>query len=131
RFAISNAANKDVITFALTNYPAIIRLATNLGPMQLTRHITLRGPGADLLTISGDSDGNGLPDTQLFRIQATVVIEGLTLTKGLGRPADDGGITGGAIYVGQNGNLTLRYCAITDSQAAQWGGAIDVDLGSL
>src|SRR5204862_2952209 len=27
--------------------------------------------------------------------------------------------------------LTLRYCAITDSQAAQWGGAIDVDLGSL
>jgi VCBS repeat-containing protein len=131
RFAVSNAANQDVITFALTNYPALIRLSTNLGPIVLNQHVTLRGPGADLLTISGDSDGNGSPDTQLFRIHATVTIEGVTLTQGLGQTADDGGITGGAIYVGQNGALTLLYCAVTDSQAAQWGGGIDIDQGSL
>jgi len=130
RYAITNTGNNDTITFALPAYPALIRLDKNRGPIKLTRNLTIKGPGADLLTISGDTDGNLVPDTQLFRIHATVVMEGLTLTRGSGTRGETEG-TGGAIYVGLNGGLTMRACAVTDSTASQWGGAIDVDRGAL
>jgi VCBS repeat-containing protein len=131
RRAVTNAANNDVITFALPSYPALIRLDAGLGPIEITRNLSLKGPGADLLTISGDTDGNLRPDTQLFRVEAAVALEGLTLTQGKGAETPDGPITGGAIYVGSRGRLLLRYCAVTDCQADQWGGGIDVDQGSL
>jgi hypothetical protein len=99
-------------------------LDKNLGPLELTRNVTFKGPGADMLGISGDSDGNLKPDVQLFRVLASVVMEGLTLTRG-------GAGTGGAVYVGPSGQLTMRYCAVTECRATQWGGGIDVDQGSL
>lgn len=130
RYALTNAGNNDTITLALGNYPAVIRLDKNRGPLKLTRNLTIKGPGADLLTISGDTDGNLIPDTQLFRVHAWVTMEGITLTRGSGTRGETEG-TGGAIYVGLNGKLTMRACAVTDSKAMQWGGAIDVDQGGL
>jgi hypothetical protein len=124
RRAVKVAANDDVITFALEEYPAVIQLDKHLGPIELPRNVTFKGPGADLLSISGDTDGNGQPDTQLFRVKAFVVMDGLRLTRGKAS-------TGGAVYVGPTGHLTMRYCAVTDSLATQWGGGIDVDQGSL
>ncbi len=124
RFAVENAGTNDMITFALPRYPAIIRLNSALGPLALGRNLVLRGPGSDLLTISGDTDGNLEPDVQLFRVDASVDMEGLTLAFGRAQ-------TGGAIYVGPLGNLTLRYCAVRDSIADQWGGGIDVSGGAL
>ena len=120
--------NNAVITFAVPPYPATIRLAQ---PLLLRRNLIVKGPGADSLTLSGDTDGNGQPDTQIFRVMAAVAIEGLALTEGAGGAAEDGALTGGAIYVGQTGRLLLRSCSITDSSAAQWGGGIDVNQGSL
>ena len=131
RYALSNAAPNDVITFALPEYPALIRLQSNLGPIALSRHVAFEGPGADLLTISGDSNGDGQGDMQLFRVNATVKLRGISFTKGVGGTAETGGLTGGAIYVGPNGRLTMHACAITDSHATQWGGGLDVDGGSL
>jgi len=132
RYALTNAGNNDTITFAFTNgYPRTIRLQHTNGPLVVMRNLTFRGHGADLITISGDSDADGDADTQLFRVFASVRIEGVTLTKGLGGAALDGPITGGAIYVGPTGRLILSYCAITDCVAAQWGGAVDVGQGSL
>lgn len=129
RYALSqieaNQEHNSVITFALPNYAdQLLRLDSELGPIVLTRHLTLKGPGADLLTLSGDPDGSGEPAVQLFRVLATVTIEGLTLTKGRAE-------TGGAIYVGETGRLTLRGCVISDSVAQRWGGGVDVDRGSL
>ncbi|MBI2929819.1 MAG: tandem-95 repeat protein [Verrucomicrobia bacterium] len=124
RHAVKVAANDDVITFALEDYPAVIQLDWHLGPIELTRNVTFKGPGADMLSLSGDSDGNGQPDTQLFRVRAFVVMEGFTLTRGKAS-------TGGAVYVGPTGHLTMRYCAVTDSLATQWGGGLDVEAGSL
>ena len=129
RYAVTNAGNDDVITFALPKYPALIRLDWNFGAIDLSRNTTLKGPGANMLTISGDTDGNGDPDTQLFRVNAWVTMEGLTLSRGLA--ASGTNLTGGAIYVGKSGRLTLRFCAVTDSRATQWGGGIDVDQGKL
>ncbi len=133
RHAISFAKNNDVITFALPSYPAVIRLSKARGPLVLDKHLSFRGPGADKLTITGDSNGNGSTDTgdvQLFRISAGVQMKGLKLARGFG-------ITGGAIYIGRPdpsmaaGSLTIEDCTITNCLASQWGGAIDVDQGSL
>ncbi len=133
RRAISEVNSGDVVTFAFASYPEIIRLDSRLGPISIAHSVTIKGPGADLLRISGDSDGNGSADIQLFRVYSRVTMEGLTL-------ADGTAGTGGGIYVGttnpapgivQTGSLTLRYCAVRHCSALQWGGAIDVEQGQL
>ncbi len=130
RHAFTNASNDGIITFALPSYPALLRLQASNGPVVLTRNVSIRGPGADLLTISGDSDGNGSADLQLFRVEARVTMSGLTMTKGSGT----GGVvdgSGGAVSVGPTGDLSLQFCAVTDSEARFWGGGVDVDRGRL
>ncbi len=122
-YALTQIGNNDVITFALPSWPAVIRMPGTTANV-LTRSVTLKGPGAGLLTISGDSNGDGVPDRQLFAIGANVTIEGMTLSRGTAS-------FGGAIQVQQNGMLTLRHVAVTDSVAGQYGGAIDVEGGSL
>ena len=120
RFALAHAANNDVITFALPEYPAVIRVPQAFGPLVLSASLTLKGPGADLLTISGDSDGDGNADGQLFVVQSRVTIEGLTLAQGQAT-------CGGAVSVAKTGTLTLRSCAVVDCEAEEYGGAIEVE----
>jgi len=119
RYAVSQASAGDHITFALQEYPALIRLDSAREKIVLSRHMTIKGPGADLLRISGDSDGDGSPDTQIFRVEANVVIEGLTLESGTAQ-------TGGAVSVEAGGCLTMNGCVVKDSEAVLWGGGIDV-----
>jgi len=130
RHALTNASNDGVITFALASYPALIRLQGSNGPVVLTRNITIVGPGANLLTLSGDSDGNGSADMQLLRVESRATIAGVTFSKGNATGGTAVGV-GGAISVGPTGDLILRFCAVTDSEARFWGGGIDVDRGSL
>lgn len=122
-YALAQAGNNDVITFALPAYPALVRMPGTT-PNTLIRNITIKGPGANLLTISGDGNGDTVPDRQLFRIRSRVTIEGVTLAHGTAS-------FGGAIQVESNGFLVLRQCAVVDSVASQYGGAIDVDGGQL
>ncbi|MDD4017307.1 MAG: Ig-like domain-containing protein [Kiritimatiellae bacterium] len=119
-FALAHAGNNDVITFALPAYPAVIRVPEAFAPLVLSTSLTLKGPGADLLTISGDSNGDGTADGQLFAVQSRVTIEGVTLSHGHAT-------LGGAVSVAENGTLTLRACAVTDCEAEEYGGAIDVE----
>lgn len=122
-YALGQAGNNDVITFALPAYPAMVRMPGTT-PNTLIRNVTIKGPGANLLTISGDSNGDTVPDRQLFRIRSRITIEGVTLAHGTAS-------FGGAIQVESNGFLVLRQCAVVDSVASQYGGAIDVDGGQL
>ncbi|BCX47598.1 integrin alphabeta-propellor repeat protein [Haloferula helveola] len=136
RHALVHAKNNDVITFALATYPAVIRLSSlygDSGTMVLDRHLTFRGPGADKLTITGDTNANGNTDSgdvQLMQVLATVRIKGVKLARGFG-------LTGGAAAVGRidsdtrPGELILEDCVISNCLASQWGGAIDVYEGSL
>ncbi len=122
-YALANAGNNDVISFALPSYPAVVRMP-GATANTLIRNITIKGPGANLLTISGDNNGDFTPDRQLFRIRSRVTIEGVTLSHGVAA-------FGGAMLVESNGTLTLTRCAVVDSVASQYGGAIDVDGGQL
>lgn len=122
-YALANASNNDVITFALPLYPAVVRMPGS-SANTLIRNVTIKGPGANLLTISGDGDGDLVPDRQIFRVRSRVTVEGITFAHGTAA-------FGGAMLVESNGFLTLRQSAIVDSVASQYGGAIDVDGGQL
>ncbi len=143
RHAVHQAGSNDVIAFALPLYPALIRLKNDAthGPLRISKHLSIKGPGADQLVISGDANSNGQTDendTELFRIFAGLTMEGVTLTRGYAE-------TGGACFIGSDpdapidpsdpnrppGSLKLISCAITDCKAAQWGGALDVVEGSV
>ncbi|MCX6896826.1 MAG: lamin tail domain-containing protein, partial [Verrucomicrobia bacterium] len=129
RKAIADAKNNDHITFDIRSgvvgqpdYPAVIHLQV---PLYIYNNLTFDGPGADRLTISGDSDLDGDADVQLFNINAAVTMNRLAFTLG------HDSFAGGAFEVGMDGDLVLSYCAVTDSSADIWGGGIDVTAGKL
>ena len=122
--ALEHFANNDVITFALPSYPATVRMSASAPVIETGRTLTVKGPGADLLTVTGDSDGNGTPDRRILTVGSPVTIEGITFAHATA-PA------GGAFSVSANGKLTLRNVVIRDSVATQYGGAIDVFGGGL
>ncbi len=124
RNAIASAGSGDHITFDLgaAATPQVIALQA---PIYLNNDLVFDGPGAERLTISGDSTGTGTPTTQIFVINAKVTMNRLTFTKGYSPN------NGGAFEVNPNGNLKLSYCAVTDCRADQYGGGVDVNDGAL
>jgi CSLREA domain-containing protein len=118
REAISASVSGDTINFSVTG---TITLA---GELSIQRALTITGPGARKLTISGNDA------SRIFNIQASapVSLSGLALIRG--RAPVEGGSQlnyrsslGGAIYNSYNAPLTLTGCAVTSSLAQGEGGA--------
>ncbi|MGZ4961054.1 MAG: Ig-like domain-containing protein [Limisphaerales bacterium] len=131
RKAIADAGNNDHVTFDIRStiagtpdYPATIHL---LATLVLNNTLTFDGPGADSLTISGDSASDGVAKVQLFAVTngAIVQMNRLKFTKG------HDSFAGGAFEVATGSTLNLSYCAVTDCSADVWGGGIDVTEGTL
>jgi hypothetical protein len=79
RHCVSNLASGGTITFASSLNGQTIALNPASGPLPISTSLTIQGPGANLLTISG---GNAVP---VFNITAgTVSISGLTVAEGNG-----------------------------------------------
>ena len=118
RNAIATAADGDTIDFSLA-YPATITVGTPLAIESSTsKTLTINGPGASLLAISG---GNAV---SVFVVQPlgglggamTVTISGLTIERG-------SSVVGGGLFNG--GRLTLNRCTIAgNSLGNQLGGGI-------
>ncbi|HEX4946308.1 MAG TPA: choice-of-anchor Q domain-containing protein [Blastocatellia bacterium] len=110
----NGAAGADTITFA-ANVTGTITLTT--GELVITEALTINGPGANLLTISGNNA------SRVFYVSwnVAVTITGLTLTRGNGEGANDAG-SGGSIY--SRGALTLTNCHITGNTANFTGGGV-------
>lgn len=110
REAIATALPGSVITFHATGTIAL----TN-GELLITKNLTLIGPGADTLAISGSLSN------RIFAIDsnATVVLSGLTIRDGLANDGAEGldasGIAGGGIY--NAGTLLLSNCVLADNIA--------------
>ena len=115
-------SSPDTITIGIT---AVISLTS--GQLEISNDVSVIGPGAASLTISGDNQ------SRVFKIDAgmTVTISGMTISGGgaaAGTPGVDGaaptnggpGDDGGGFY--NLGNLTLLDDTITDN-AAGTGGA--------
>src|SRR5262249_56824368 len=96
----------DVINFA-----AGLQGTIALGgvPLSITDHLTIEGPGAELVAVSGEDA------SRVFEIVAGVaaVLDGLTITRGQAE-------VGGRIH--NAGTLTVSHCTPSANQAV--GGAV-------
>ncbi len=123
RQAIADAAAGDTIEFNLgMTEPAVITLTS--GELVINKKLTITGPGADMLTISGGDS------SRIFRTEKTagttladVVLSGLTLSNGNATDTEGEYVGGGAIY--NIGNLTLSDCVISDNTAFNGGGIVN------
>jgi parallel beta-helix repeat protein len=114
----------DSITFDPTafNVPKTITLTTGL--MFFTVPITITGPGATLLTISGNN-ASAIFDTDPAPAGSAMTFSGLTFTAGFGNT------TGGAIFCGDE-QVAVNSCNFTANQSiSDHGGAINIFGGSL
>jgi hypothetical protein len=134
RGAIAAAHDGDTITFA---GPSAITL-TN-GPLAITRALTIQGPGANGLTVSG----NHVSDVFENYSSAGVTLSGLTIADGsAGGVVNRGTLTLSSCTVMNNaspgsgggvvnfGTLTLSHCMVTGNNAAQDGAGAD-NTGTL
>ncbi len=109
--------NDDLIRFSsLFDTPQTITLGGN--ELIIAESMTIQGPGADLLTISG----NGL--SQVFYVNApgSVTLSGLTVRDGYST-GDGGGIGSSAAQ------LNLRNVTVAGNRAAFFGGGVTVSGG--
>jgi uncharacterized protein (TIGR03118 family) len=135
RAEIAAAVNGDTIVFSPKLDGKTIKLTS--GELDLTKNLTIQGPGAGLLTISGNSPMLFNPDTtttsRVFEVaqNATVTLSGLTITDGDGVASgsafgqDSGDFTGGGVL--NHGALTLSGCTVSGNYAYHEGGGIFSD----
>ena len=91
---------------------------------QLTGDVEITGPGAEIITISGQS----LYRPFFVSSGNTVTLTGLTIANGQSSLVGSGG-TGGGIH--NEGNLTVTDCVLSNNHAEFDGGAIRNFGGSL
>jgi hypothetical protein len=131
RQAIADAAPGDTITFSLPT-PSVITLSSEL---VIAKDLTISGPGAAALTISGNDATRvffinpGAPGATSGPPAASlaVTISNLTIANGRARggdggAADNGGGSGGAAGMGgavfvNNGNLAISGVSLSANQA--------------
>ncbi len=132
REAVAVANSGDTIVFApLFNQPQTI-LLTN-GQIFINKSLTIAGPNADLLAVSGNNEG------RIFNISggAVVVLSGMKLTNGLLNTIEEH--VGGAIIIADS-TLTLTNMTLSNniarfpgspSDTVGNGGAIYADNSTL
>lgn len=133
--ASSSLSNDDTITFAPSVTGTIRLTAGALTHNANSGSVSIDGPGADVLTISGDADDSGTPnagDSRIFDFTGSSgpsgsirSISGLTLTEGYAA-----GGNGGAI-LDSVGSLTLDDVVITANSAGTGGGVSFSSPGRL
>lgn len=127
--ANGNGASEDRITFAVGLSGQIV---LTQGELEITGpDITIDGPGRDVISVSGDADGNGLDegDFRVFTISGDrAAIDGLTLTEGRGTSDGSTAGPGGAVRVNAGAELAVLDSAITGSQSTDGGGAYAAGL---
>jgi parallel beta helix pectate lyase-like protein len=130
--AVANS-EADVITFQSGLTGTVL---LTMGQLQTNTtnadSITVQGPGAGLLAISGDADDSGTPspgDSRIFNVQEattgspSLAISGLTLTGGYTTSSP-----GAAIYLGESVHFSLTNATVTGNLTTMAvGGAIGTD----
>lgn len=117
RKAIADVAAGGEITFA-AGLSGTITLAS---PLDIVKDLTITGPGAEVLALSG----GGTSRVMFINQDPEVAITGLTIRDG---DATVNGIGGG---IALNGRLALSHSVVTANSAVQTGGGIHVEDGEL
>jgi hypothetical protein len=130
RAEIAAANPGDTINFAPSLDSKTITLTS--GELVLNKSLTIQGPGAGELSISGGIKGaRGVVESysRVFEVIGTstnVTLSGLTITNGNGR-GFDGGVGGGILNYGST--LTLSGCIVSNNRGLQQGGGGIANLG--
>lgn len=113
RSALLGAEDGDTITFSPLLNGDTIRLTKEI---QICSDIVIKGPGSNLLAISGEDT------TRILRIisGSDVEISGLSFINGKTPPIEDGG----AVWT--NGNVQFTNCVFANNYATDDGGAISI-----
>ncbi len=110
RQAIETASSGSVITFA-SNLKGTITLTG--GELKITRNLTISGPGASILAVSGGNT-NGV-----FYVSKNVFVTIIDLTAKNGNAA-----FGGGIHIENGGTLVLINSTISNNTSDYYGGGI-------
>ncbi|HQZ95644.1 MAG TPA: choice-of-anchor Q domain-containing protein [Pyrinomonadaceae bacterium] len=111
RQAVADAAPGDTIVFG-GGVTGTIALTT--APIAFTKNVTINGPGANVLSVSGNLERRVFVMTGTLGI--TVVVNGLTITGGRG--------TGDGAGINTFVDLTLNDCVVSNNIATGNGGGI-------
>jgi hypothetical protein len=127
RAEIAAAHSGATIVFSPTLDGKTITLTS--GELDLTKNLTIKGPGAGELTISGKSSNiYGTPYSRVFEVApaTTVALSGLTISNGVGRASASsfGGWDGYGGGILNLGTLTVSGCTVSDCYALNEGGGI-------
>ncbi|BFM39751.1 choice-of-anchor Q domain-containing protein [Synechocystis sp. LKSZ1] len=124
RNAIASAASGDTINFSsLFNTAQTIILTS--GQLVVNKSLTIQGPGANLLTISGNNASRVFViDDNNENNAETVEISGLTISGGLVTTGSGGGIF-------NLENLSLRNSTLSGNSADSFGGGIFNRIGTV
>ncbi len=118
----------DVIVFDPAYFAVPRTIVLTSGQLSITDPVTVSGPGAGRLTVSGNSA------SRIFSIDGpgsmAVTISGLTLTAGKPVVSQTDSAGGGAILSADE-NLTVADCVLADNTAVTYGGAINAAGGTL
>lgn len=115
-------AGADVITFSV-NFNSAKTITLGGTELAINQAVTITGPGANLLTITGNN-ASRIFNTTSSAAAAVITITGMTLTGGF--TATDGG----AVIIGDE-TVTITDCILTGNSAADEGGAIFANPGTL
>jgi hypothetical protein len=118
RSAIAGAKNGDSIVFDSSLLGQTITLISD--QLSIKHDLTIEGPGASLLTISGN-DINRVFDVSEG---TTVAIAGLTITHGVATSGSSDRGAGGGGGILNAGNLTVANAVLAYNLAMNHGGAI-------
>jgi hypothetical protein len=110
RHAVNTAVDGDTIQFSAG---AIGTVTLTNGTLLISHSVTITGPGANVLTISGN---NAVPVFTMYS-SSSVSISGLTIANG------NSATNGGGIY-NNSGTWTVNNCAFYANTTAAGGGAI-------
>lgn len=125
RSVLASAAPGATIHFAPALNGNMISLTCGSGPITISQNVTIVGPGANNLAISG----NGQCQILYVNSGVTATISGLTIENGsaTGDSNSPAG-QGGGIY--NSGTLVIDNCAFLNN-SAQFGGAIAYQFGAV
>jgi hypothetical protein len=126
REALSIAVPKDTLKFDNALSGQTIRLTNSAGALEVAKDVTVDASGlAGGLTLSGDSNDDGIGDVRILCVNSGIKVALRCLTIYAGHT--DGG--GGGIH--NQGDLRLERCTLIHNTAAFFGGAIFNDQGAL
>jgi hypothetical protein len=112
RAEIAAAHSGDTIVFAPSLDGQTITLTS--GELLIRKNLTIAGPGAGKLTVSGDNASRVFEVAQ----KENVTLSGLTISNGAAQSSDGGGILNG-------GTLTVTNSILSGNSAFQGGGILN------